>query len=225
VLGYRYGMSRTTRDPLERYWEKVDRRGPGDCWEWTAARFDNGYGAFRLGDKQKKAHRFGYEALVGPIPEGQYVLHRCDNPPCCNPAHWFLGTHKDNAEDRQAKGRGATGERNGGRVVARFTAVQVREIRLAAQGGEIHDSIAARYDTDQGTVSSIVRRDCWAHTDLDIPARRGRSGIKVTKEMIETVCREYVPGQVRREDLAQRFGVSRRTISMILEGWRPNHLE
>lgn len=84
-------MGTTARDPLERYLEKVDRRGPDDCWEWTAARFDKGYGAFRLGDKQMKAHRFGYEAQIGPIPEGQYVLHRCDNPPCQNPTHWFLG--------------------------------------------------------------------------------------------------------------------------------------
>jgi transposase-like protein len=209
---------------MERYFEKVDRRGPDDCWEWTAARFDKGYGAFRLGDKQLKAHRFGYEAQVGPIPEGQYVLHRCDNPPCQNPGHWFLGTHKDNAEDRETKGRGGR-HYQGSFSEPKWAAGEVRAIRLAAQAGETHVSIAARYGSNQGTISAIVRRETWRHTDLDIPASHGRpSRVKVTREMVEVICREYVPGLVRREDLAARFGVSRRTISMILEGWRPAHL-
>lgn len=216
-------MSR--RDPLERYLEKVDRRGPDDCWEWTAARFDKGYGAFRLGDKQMKAHRFGYSALVGPIPDGQYICHRCDNPPCQNPAHWFLGTHRDNAEDRQAKGRGATGERNGGRVVARYTAEVIREMRLAALAGEKQADIAARFGTDQAYVSQVVRGEAWAHTDPDLPRLTNQQNrIKVTRQVIERVLNADLRLRGSQKTLADELGISARAVRLIRAGYEPKHL-
>lgn len=165
-------------DPVERYLAKVDRRGPDECWPWTAARFDKGYGAFRLGNGQLKAHRFGYEAFVGPIGDGLYVCHTCDNPPCQNPKHWFLGTHRDNAHDREAKGRGnhgegplrrplprpgrARGERHGR---SPLTASQVREIRALYASGLSQDAIAARFPISQRAVSKIVLRQSWDHVD------------------------------------------------------------
>jgi hypothetical protein len=168
------------RQPADRYAEKIDVRGPNDCWEWTAARFDKGYGAFRLGDKQVKAHRFGYELHVGPIPEGRYVCHTCDNPPCQNPRHWFLGSHADNAADRERKGRGghppagprtlaqkaaarrgrARGERDGN---ARLTEPQVLEIRARYAAGERQDRLAAEFGVTQVNISCVVRRKTWRH--------------------------------------------------------------
>lgn len=76
------------------------------CWEWTRSKATNGYGRIT---NSLSAHRAAYELFVGPIPDGMQVCHRCDNPPCCNPAHLFLGTAADNAHDRDAKGRGAFG--------------------------------------------------------------------------------------------------------------------
>ena len=55
---------------------------------------------------KERTHRYGHDLLVGTIPDGYHVCHTCDNPPCCNPSHWFLGTNQDNVDDRQAKGRG-----------------------------------------------------------------------------------------------------------------------
>ena len=91
---------------LDRFWSKVDQRGPDDCWEWRAARMWKGYGHFGVArDLVVRAHRFAWEVSRGPIPNGAMVLHRCDNPACCNPAHLFLGTARDNTDDMVAKGR------------------------------------------------------------------------------------------------------------------------
>jgi hypothetical protein len=99
---------------IERFWEKVDIKGPDDCWLWESAPSTSGYGVFYAGTRtaggwpqQVKAHRFSYVCIVGDIPEGMWVLHRCDTPLCVNPFHLFLGTALDNTRDMISKGRAA----------------------------------------------------------------------------------------------------------------------
>jgi hypothetical protein len=90
----------------ELVWDNLDTAG-GDsrrCWEWRGSK-RNGYGCITVDGKTQAAHRVVYELLVEPIPEGMFVCHKCDNPPCCNPAHLFLGTAKDNCHDMIDKGR------------------------------------------------------------------------------------------------------------------------
>lgn len=87
------------------FWEKVDKRGPEDCWEWKAAHTKRGYGCFRFNERQDLSHRVSYILAHGSIPDGLWVLHKCDNPKCVNPAHLFLGTHQDNMNDMKNKGR------------------------------------------------------------------------------------------------------------------------
>ena len=77
------------------------------CWLWVGRRDSYGYG--KLGKKQTASHRLSWTIHFGPIPSGLCVLHRCDNPPCVNPAHLFLGTQLDNIRDMNAKGRGKAG--------------------------------------------------------------------------------------------------------------------
>jgi hypothetical protein len=80
----------------------------GECWEWNGPRTKGGYGATWVNGKKRMTHRLAYEWAKGPIPPGMYVMHRCDNPPCCNPDHLAIGTPSENQQDRLAKGRNGT---------------------------------------------------------------------------------------------------------------------
>lgn len=87
---------------MKRFWDKVDKSGK--CWLWIAARRNN-YGAFKLNGKVLGAHVVAYTLTNGPIEDGLVVCHSCDNPPCVNPSHLWLGTYSDNAKDAVTKGR------------------------------------------------------------------------------------------------------------------------
>ena len=94
-----------SKKDMQRYiMERVSIQENG-CWEWTMSRTWKGYGQGHVNRKTGKAHRISYEAFIGPIPKGMHVLHECDNPPCCNPDHLWLGTNSDNIRDAVAKGR------------------------------------------------------------------------------------------------------------------------
>jgi hypothetical protein len=134
-----------------------------DCIEWTGPRHYSGYGQGRIpGDRRpRRAHRLVWEQVNGPIPDGLYVLHRCDNPPCVNVDHLFLGTQLDNMRDAKAKGRGwhPRGELN---PKTHLTESQVREIReLYAAGGISQITIGSKYGIRQTSVSAIVRGQTW----------------------------------------------------------------
>lgn len=92
---------------IERFWSKVDKRGPDECWPWTGGKFWDGYGWFSVAGAKKKAHRVSFFLQHGRWPE-PCCLHRCDNPGCVNPVHLFEGTHTDNMRDRERKGRGVS---------------------------------------------------------------------------------------------------------------------
>lgn len=137
------------------------------CWNWVGST-DNGYGKLMVGsrsDKTRKsirAHRFSYLTFVGPITDGLYVCHRCDNRLCINPAHLFLGTHQDNMDDRGNKGRlnHVVGEQSG---TARLTEVDVLSARRLRFAGRTYQSIADRFGVDKRTVMRAVKGETWAH--------------------------------------------------------------
>lgn len=109
----------------ERFWPKVKKTAA--CWLWKGSKNIKGYGQIynRETNAPILAHRAAWELLRGPVPEGQWVLHKCDNPACVNPEHMFIGDHVGNMNDASSKGR-LSGERNGS---AKLTWDQIAEIR------------------------------------------------------------------------------------------------
>lgn len=92
---------------LEKFKSKIDQTNVEGCWPWTGSKDKDGYGLFHPSSKTNtiRAHRYSYQVFNGMIPEGKMVLHKCDNPPCVNPYHLFLGTCLDNHKDMDNKNR------------------------------------------------------------------------------------------------------------------------
>lgn len=150
------GRSRISRSLAERVWRRVDKSGgPDACWPFAeAGRNAKGYGV--LGGRPKNlAHRVAYEAANGPIPDDLFVLHRCDNPPCCNPAHLFPGTNTDNMRDMSAKGRAAD-MRNERCGKAKLSDAQIAAIRSRWAAGETQRELTAEYGVSEGHLHRVV---------------------------------------------------------------------
>jgi len=152
-------MGRKTLE--ERFWAKVDKRGPDECWEWVGAKNSGGYGSIRDGEKTVHAHRISWELHNRSIPGGLWVLHHCDNRGCVNPEHLFLGNCQANTDDREAKGRGGDfqGEANG---QAKLTEEEVREVRDLIIRGYSQRKIAKMYGVVQQTIGCINTGKSWA---------------------------------------------------------------
>ena len=93
----------------DRFWEKVDKRGPNDCWLWVGSK-RSGYGYFRVGKNRVGCHRWIWEYYNGPIAIGMDICHKCNVRNCVNPNHLFVGTRKENMEDMVRKNRDSHGE-------------------------------------------------------------------------------------------------------------------
>lgn len=145
---------------------KVGQRGPDECWEWQAFVCPRGYGRFSAGRGRARrivlAHRVAFVLGHGVVPADPavQVCHRCDNRRCCNPAHLFLGTPKDNMDDMTAKGRDVRlpGERNGN---ARLSEAQVRDIRARVAAGEKHRDIAKAVGVSKSLVTNVTSGPGW----------------------------------------------------------------
>ena len=135
---------------------KHSKRMANGCLEWTGHRDKDGYGDIGIKGANKRAHRVAWEEVYGPIPMGMKVCHHCDNPPCIDVEHLFVGTTKDNSQDASSKGRLAginTGERNGQHV---HSDVLVKAVREDYRRGVKQVEICRKYYLPKPTVSMIV---------------------------------------------------------------------
>lgn len=185
-----------TQSEIDRFCSYVDRRGPDECWPWMGGSRDGSnvseYGGFTIRHRVKlRAHRVAYLLHYG-IEAIPYALHKCDQESCCNPAHLFAGTHKDNAIDRRQKGRNGNdgdkhwsrmfpekrprGDRNGSRLhperhprgerqgMAKLTNKQVDEIRTRFAAGEHNRCALGReFGVSNVTITNIVTGSQWKH--------------------------------------------------------------
>ena len=161
--GHWFGRSRSEELYLFRYLRKVDRRGLDECWPWIGKPDSFGYGKFGLGvGHTTRAHQYGYEHLVGPIPPppNNVVRHTCDNPICNNPRHWLIGTLADNLHDSIERKRNQFGEAH---YLAVLTDESVLSIRADyAQGIKIVE-LVSRYGASNGAIHAIVTNRTWKH--------------------------------------------------------------
>lgn len=152
---------RQIRFTPESFWARVDKNR--ECWEWTGSRMPSGYGRIAFNGRQEYTHRLAYELTNGPIPDGMCVCHTCDNPPCCNPAHLWLGTMTDNIADRHAKGRTARHSRvfHGATKIPQSAVEEIR--RLWSTGQYTKKEIGGLLGIPARTVCAIAenrtRRD------------------------------------------------------------------
>lgn len=152
------------RPPEERFWEKVRKGGSDECWLWTASTTGFGYGKLTVSGRLVGAHCFSFVLHKGPIPDGKWVLHKCDTPACVNPQHLFAGTRRDNVEDMDRKGRRrnrvSRGEAN---PSARLKEVEVVEIKRALRNGAAREDLAERFKVSVHLIRGIGKGRIWAH--------------------------------------------------------------
>lgn len=137
---------------------RIDESG---CWLWQGTIGFDGYPVF-VDDRARnvRATRFSYELTHGPLPSGQVIRHRCDTPPCVNPAHLLPGTHADNVQDCVARNRNAFGEKNGRRKLSR---AEVDEIRARwSLGGVTQRQLADEFGLTQSGISRVVSGENWS---------------------------------------------------------------
>lgn len=151
---------RVTEKLKSKFWPKVQQGSIDECWEWLGVRTARGYGRMRIGDHLVIAHRISYTIQHGEIPEGLFVCHKCDNPPCCNPAHLFLGTPLENAGDMVRKGRQTRGEKH---CRAKLTDEQVIEIRQRWAARPTQQQLADEYGISVTVLNRVLYKRAWGH--------------------------------------------------------------
>lgn len=152
------------------------RKRKGGCWLWMGTCTPGGYGSFGRGRKEdgkEMAHRFSWMIHKGPIPNGLFVLHKCDTTKCVNPKHLFLGTQADNVRDAKLKGRMASGKRwhaakratcQGSRHgMSKLREKDIPKIRKLHAGGMSMTSIAVKFRVTRKNISNIVNGRNWTH--------------------------------------------------------------
>jgi hypothetical protein len=197
-------------------------QSPTGCLEWTGPTIGWGYGSLKLRGKNYTTHRAAWLAYRGPIPAGAWVLHRCDNPPCINPEHLFLGDAKANTADMHAKGRYGRPRTVGeDQWNHKLTWAQVREIRQRYADGERQTDLAEAYGVNQGGISSVVLYKTWNDADVDskaiprhYPIGQDHHNAKLTMDIARLIRAACAAGD-RQEAVSLRFGVSQSLVSLI----------
>ena len=145
---------------IDTFFSKVEKSP--SCWTWSGLKNCQGYGRITAHHKEWGTHRFSWVIHYGHIPQDTLVCHTCDNPSCVNPAHLFLGTYRDNAIDRNRKGR-ARDDRGEKHPCAKLSEAQVREIKQKLKDGWYGKDLAEDYGVHATMISQIKLGKKWKH--------------------------------------------------------------
>jgi hypothetical protein len=157
-----------------------------NCWEFSKGKNYGGYGISTLEHKQMLVHRASYKYHFGSIPEGLHILHRCDNPPCCNPDHLFAGTNLDNIRDKMEKGR-QKGNKGGDHPESKLKETDVINIFLSSESIK---ELAKQYNVEPCTISNIRNSRSWGHITELLRLNKNTiigKGSKITKEDVKDI--------------------------------------
>lgn len=166
----RPGASRLSIE--ERFWQRVQKAGPDECWPWLGAQGGYGHGMFWFSAERKResAHAIALELATGiRRPDGLYCCHRCDNPPCCNPAHLYYGTPRKNGADMVDRARNPRGVQKHNALLSE---AQVVEIRTRYFAGETAAALAAEFGIRTGHLSNITRGRMWKYAGGPVGIKR-----------------------------------------------------
>lgn len=152
-------------DLPRRFWCKVTRGEPDACWPWKGAKGDKGYGRFKIEGRLFLTHRVAYHLKHGPIPpshhyHGTVVMHTCDNPSCCNPAHLRVGRQQDNVTDMWRKGRAPEPRRGEAVPNAKLTVEKVRQIRTSSLSDRV---LATVHGVSRFVIRNVRKGKAWPH--------------------------------------------------------------
>lgn len=208
-----------------RFWSKVERLPGRHCWLWTGYRDKRAYGRFQMRGQVVLSHRVAFYLATGNDPGDLLVCHKCDNPPCCNPQHLFLGTMTDNIRDAARKGRlmddpkpyvgSHVGELN---PQAKLAESDVRQIIASWNSGVTQLQLAQTFGVTKGAIAEITNGNNWAHLGLPIEHRDWKT--KISPDGRRAVIEARRNGLASRE-IAHIFGLSRSHVDRILRGWSP----
>lgn len=214
-----------TAEQIERFWGRVQKSD--GCWVWMGKPDKDGYGIMRIGGrKAERAHRLSWIIDRGPIPEGLWVLHHCDNPTCVRPDHLFLGTAMDNAVDCNRKGRRRPSKGEDCYNAKLSKADVAKIVKEYIPIVMTQDMLAKKYGVSQATISHVLRGGHWKHVDrktvrlprtvthASCPARAK----KISAEIAAKIRAAYVRGKVSQQSLADRFGIAQTMVSNIIIG-------
>lgn len=163
IKGYKSPNKGVFSNPIPRFWKYINKIDNG-CWLWTGWKNIDGYGSISVKGKDIKAHRFSYELHKDIIPIGMFVLHICDNPPCVNPEHLFIGNNSDNMQDMRNKGRANDKNKSSGEKHYRhkLTIQQVQAIRkLFSTGQYLKIELGKMFSTSGSNITDIVTFTTW----------------------------------------------------------------
>lgn len=211
----------------QKLWSRVKRGGSDQCWPWVGCRAGKGYGVLRFRGKNVLTHRVAallagkIENLAAPKSKraSGFVLHRCDNPPCCNPQHLFTGSYLDNTRDAISKNRKFVAGSGVSSPRSKLTSSEVKSVRELASAGWSLTRLSQRFRISRSTVSRVVRGEAYAGSTG--PTLGPRGGVAtLNPSAVAEIRHMCARGAASQRAIAEQFGISQITVSRIQRGLR-----